>query len=394
MTPRVVDIEVLPKPFHYGEESRGLYGSLVTQLFQLAKRITYCDGRATSVPVELQLNQICNLVHISFDIELEPNPFVLLAQRSSLTLQSLSIGPNSYVGLEGIIQETEGNYVAYPRLHMLKLFEMHRSDSGDLPTCPGVVPFPSLRHLHMDICHPFGDDTIFRGNTATLEYLKIELDYRSYHVFSEYDVFTPVSHPKLQCVDITFFGDGARGPDLDAADYLEYVLNIGSQATVRTINGHMDDNELALALYLFEDFACIRVLSLPGLCWLEFVDVIELIKSLPLLSDLTTSPTQLKLLPEDVTVDEFPEFMITVFAGLNDQFRCWSFMQTGVGNEVVRSVLLLALVCPNFSYAVPLPAERKEFMKLMEETIATDYFQEYTPSLRRLLFDGWNGKQD
>ncbi|KAJ2864939.1 hypothetical protein GGH94_002586 [Coemansia aciculifera] len=366
MTPRVVDIEVLPKPFHYGEESRGLYGSL------------------------LQLNQICNLVHISFDIELEPNPFVLLAQRSALTLQSLSIGHNSYVGLEGIIQETEGNYVAYPRLHMLKLFEMHRSDSGDLPTCPGVVPFPSLRHLHMDICHPFGDDTIFRGNTATLEYLKIELDYRSYHVFSEYGVFTPVSHPKLQCVDITFFGDGARGPDLDAADYLEYVLNIGSQATVRTINGHMDDNELALALYLFEDFACIRVLSLPGLCWLEFVDVIELIKSLPLLSDLTTSPTQLKLLPEDVTVDEFPEFMITVFAGLNDQFRCWSFMQTGVGNEVVRSVLLLALVCPNFSYAVPLPAERKEFMKLMEETIATDYFQEYTPSLRRLLFDGWN----
>ncbi|KAJ2866716.1 hypothetical protein GGH94_001364 [Coemansia aciculifera] len=78
MVPRVDDIVVLPTPFNISKECTSLYGSLVIQLFQLAKRITYSEYDSTSVPLELQPNQICNLVHISFDIDFDPNPFVQL----------------------------------------------------------------------------------------------------------------------------------------------------------------------------------------------------------------------------------------------------------------------------------------------------------------------------
>ncbi|KAJ2039032.1 hypothetical protein H4S04_008216, partial [Coemansia sp. S16] len=342
MAPRVDDIEVMPRPLDYSQEPRHLFGSLVTQLFQLAKRITYGD-MSTSVPVTLQPNHICELAHISFDIDIdidvELNPFVQLSQRSALTLQSLIVGYNSYVYPNDFFVEPGGGYLVYPRLLTLKLLGMHSIREGEYPAFPGAVPFPNLRHLYMEICYPFSDDTLFRGNSATLEYLNMELDHHSCPVLYEYNVFSPGSHPKLWCVDVTLSEDVMPDPDADTVDYLEYVLSIGSEASVRTIKGYVDDNELASALYLFEDYSCIRVLSLPGLRWLELMDIIELIECLPLLTDLTTSPTQLRLLPEDITDDELPEYLTDVYAPLSERFRSWSFMQTGVGDEVVSRLV-------------------------------------------------------
>ncbi|KAJ2809596.1 hypothetical protein H4S07_003174, partial [Coemansia furcata] len=197
MAPLVDDIEVLPELFGYRELCTDHYGSLVTHLFRLAKHITYSDIDSALVPLELQPNQICDLVHISFGTDHRHNPFVQLAQRSRLTLQSLSIGQPFYTDLKDFIQEPGGSYVSYPCLLTLKLLAMHNGDFGDFPTFPGAVPFPSLRHLHMDVYYPFGDDTIFRGNAATLEYLKMKLDNQLYRVASEYNVFSRGSRPKL-----------------------------------------------------------------------------------------------------------------------------------------------------------------------------------------------------
>ncbi|KAJ2346225.1 hypothetical protein GGH92_003702 [Coemansia sp. RSA 2673] len=209
MAPRVDDIEVMPRPLDYSQEPRHLFGSLVTQLFQLAKRITYGD-MSTSVPVTLQPNHICELAHISFDIDIdidvELNPFVQLAQQPG------------------------GGYLVYPRLLTLKLLGIHRIREKEYPAFPGAVPFPNLRHLYMEICYPFSDDTLFRGNSATLEYLNMELDHHSCPVLYEFNVFSPGSHPKLWCVDVTLSEDVMPDPDADTADSLEYVLNIGSEA--------------------------------------------------------------------------------------------------------------------------------------------------------------------
>ncbi|KAJ2876806.1 hypothetical protein H4R27_006300, partial [Coemansia aciculifera] len=308
MAPLVDEVDVQTKPYSVSEECEELYSILVAQLFQLGKRITYGNYSLATIPVDLDLDLICDLVHLGIDVDSDPNPFVELAQLSGLTLQSLIIGPNSFVDLEDIIQDTEGFYVEYPCLLMLKLLETEHVDVGEFPAFPGAVPFPSLRHLHIAVIYPFTDDTIFQGNAATLEYLKLEQDEHSYPVVYECNVFTPGSHPKLRCVDITFSDEVMPGPDTNATEYLRYVLNIGSQATVRTINGHLDDKELVQTLYLFEDFTCIQVLSLSYLR-LDFWDIIKLIERLPLLSDLTTAPPNLERLPTGITTDELPEFM-------------------------------------------------------------------------------------
>ncbi|KAJ2098538.1 hypothetical protein GGI09_003263 [Coemansia sp. S100] len=61
--------------------------------------------------------------------------------------------------------------------------------------------------------------------------------------------------------------------------------------------------------------------------------------------------------------------------------------------QLVTSMLLLALACPNFDYAAAPSSQRELFMEVMEKDIFSDLFKPYVPRLRRLLFNLWNGKQ-
>ncbi|KAJ2826687.1 hypothetical protein FBU31_003377 [Coemansia sp. 'formosensis'] len=401
MAPLVDDIDVRPRPYLLYERCTDLYGSLVTQLFQLSKQVTYNDRELFPVPLKLQPNQICDLeeigdfVHLCFSAGSNQSPFIELAQRSAQTLRSLRIGHSSYSGLGNYILDTKGGYVSYPRLLTLCLVRMDNVDSAEYPTLPGAVPFPNLRRLHVYITYPFTDDTLFRGNAATLEHLKMRMDYHSYNAVSKHNVFTPGSHPKLRCVDVSFSYDMRINRGATIADRLKYILRIGSGATVRTIDGPMDSDDLMQALLVFESFACIRVLSLPHIR-LNFWDTISLIGSLPLLSDLITSPPLIEDMSGDFISENRPKFVISEFAKLSEKFRCWMFVQKGLVGDIknVWAILLLALVCPNFDCAAPVFAERKEFMEQMEATIAIDCFQEYAPRLRRLLYSSWDGKQD
>ncbi|KAJ2805626.1 hypothetical protein H4S07_003975, partial [Coemansia furcata] len=194
MAPLVDDIELRPRPYLLYEKCTDLYGSLVTQLFQLSKHVTYNDRELFPVPLKLQPNQICDLeeigdfTHLYFGTKSDQSPFVQLAQRSVLTLRSLRIGHSSYSGLGDFILDTKGGYVSYPHMLTLSLVRTDNADSAEYPTLPGAVPFPNLRHLLMDITYPFTDDMLFRGNAATLEHLKMRMDYHSYNTVSKHNV--------------------------------------------------------------------------------------------------------------------------------------------------------------------------------------------------------------
>ncbi|KAJ2097919.1 hypothetical protein GGI09_003576 [Coemansia sp. S100] len=147
-------------------------------------------------------------------------------------------------------------------------------------------------------------------------------------------------------------------------------------------------------LSLFGSHSSIQVLLLPSLRP-EFGDVIAVIKSLPLLSDLQTSVPRLGPMPDGVTPDTLPEHVISNYAPMGRRFRCWH-LNIGYANicsEVATCVLLLALACPNFDYAAPLISQREVFMKRMEKDIRSNCFKSYAPRLRRLLFHGWDERK-
>ncbi|KAJ2025144.1 hypothetical protein GGI06_000701 [Coemansia sp. S85] len=367
---------------------------LVSRLYQLASRIDH--GRTFDFVdhVELQVELIRNLTRVSYvsgSSMSNSYRYIQLARNSAPTLQSLVLGSEPDIYIQGIVMDADGNHVSYPCLHTLAIWEMGDSLGSERPVFKGAAPFPILRRLRISMDVPFGDDTFFRGNAATLEAIDMQLDIESISMFRKYKVFVPGSHPRLQVVK--FWHKNNSGSEL-LSEVSSIMNDIGPKATVCQYSqwGFVKDPESTLSF--FGSRANIQVLTLSSLAptlW----QVITLIQSLPLLSDLRTSEPSLKPLPDGVDLDLLSEHVRSKYAPMGRRFRCWHITKRDGGNmeEIASCVLLLALACPNFGYAALPGRWRRQFMDAMCKKIGEPQFRQDAPRLNRLLFDGWESRK-
>ncbi|KAJ2907945.1 hypothetical protein GGI21_003379, partial [Coemansia aciculifera] len=236
--------------------------------------------------------------------------------------------------------------------------------------------FPSLQHLTIRRDYPFGDDTLFRGNAASLEILHMMPSRDICDILLIHSVFAPTSHPKLRRVKIEELPEDMPSHFESSTAYLQFVLGIGPMAAVREIAGVGDKDWLLPALSLFKGHAYIQVLALPD-TRLLFRDVVSLIQSLPLLSDLYCLETGVGAMTDDVDLGELTAY-----------FRCWhlGFRSSSDLKDVAASVLGVALLCPNFSHVALSNCVHDDVMMAMEVAIESDQFVRHAPRLRRLLF--------
>ncbi|KAJ2097667.1 hypothetical protein IW146_010137, partial [Coemansia sp. RSA 922] len=149
------------------------FSDLLTQLFRLATRVRYYyNGGANFISQQMDL--VRNLVHLCFMVKSSGVDFVQLARQCAPTLQSLEMESTRYSDVVDLIQDSNGDYIGYPQL---LLFEHYVDDDDEEPSelfeTSGMIPLPRLKHLIFKSCYPFGDDTPFRGNAATLETLSL-----------------------------------------------------------------------------------------------------------------------------------------------------------------------------------------------------------------------------
>ncbi|KAJ2052707.1 hypothetical protein H4S04_001159 [Coemansia sp. S16] len=334
---------------------------------------------------------ISNLTHISCTSEFANGnayQFIQLAQRNALTLQSLDIECGDAIDVLGLVQDADDNHVSYPCLLILKLKAWLHTQEARRPAFRGAAPFPILQQLLLSFDCQFDDDTFFRGNSATLKVLDMWLDSASISMLWKYKVFVPGSHPKLQVVRLWYAGT-IEPVFTSIADALQFINDIGSGAAVREYKGISFHAYLVGIPSSLDSHTCIQVLSLPNFgpdVW----QVITLIKSLPLLSDLSTSLPSRGDIPEGVTFDTLPEHIVSNYAPIGRRFRCWHLNKghDNYCNDPLTCVLLLALACPNFDYADSAIGRDGLFMEMMEGEIYSVRFKPYAPRLRRLLFRG------
>ncbi|KAJ2756614.1 hypothetical protein GGI19_000704 [Coemansia pectinata] len=375
MVPMLDEIRVATKV--YGrppEETSDQFGSFVSQLYRLANRIAYGCTIEDSIPVVLRLDGICNLVHINYKLDEKGQQFAQLAWLNASTLQPLA---------------AQG-FVKYSCLHTLRLTEHATSKEWWRITFKGAAPFPKLRHLYFNLACTLSDDTLFRGNAATLEFLEINLDKPIVFVLNDLNVFTPGSHPKLKCVKVKLM-DGSPHFHFDTmAKLIRYILSIGSEVPVCSIDGNDPFVKLTLDLAPLHDYRGIQVLSLANTT-LNLWRVIDLIKALPLLSDLCTLPPSLGQIPAGVSLAGLPAYVCANYSPMGERFRCWRIERYRSGDcvEIAKCVSVLALACPNFNYAAPPAHVLESFMRRLEDAIASDEFKPYEAHLQRLMFRGW-----
>ncbi|KAJ2022653.1 hypothetical protein GGI06_001724 [Coemansia sp. S85] len=381
--------------FSLSSEPRLLVQPFSDLVAKLSKHAVDLEYRLDKQPVviDLQLSGLSSLVYFSLNLTDGGKRILQLARLNAPTLRLLDICVVGIANIASLIRNADGLYVQYPYLHTFKLYQPRSRDLRRLPSFPDALPFPNLRRLLVEYEYPFGDDTVFRGNSATLESLTLRTNFEAFNTIQRFRVFTPVSHPKLQYVQVSLNPDTEpRFFDSDI-DYMRFVLSIGSDVPVRVVFGAFIADGIRSVLPAFGECTGIQVLNL-GYLSLTLWDAIELIKALPLLSDLRASFPVLGQLPNGVAKHKLPAHVIANYAPTGPCFRFWSHVHYGDSDikKNVRCMLLLALVCPNFDYAAPSGIDRSLFMAHMKKMIMTDGFRPHATRLRRLLFGGPENK--
>ncbi|KAJ2868232.1 hypothetical protein GGH94_000219 [Coemansia aciculifera] len=367
---------------------------LVRRLFGIVDT-TVISGFSTSLLGFMHFELVCNLVCLEFWVDSNVDEILSLIRRNTPTLQTLEILLYLVIDFTGLFRNPDdGGYLEYPCLHTLKLVSFDGSTSSQMSTRKSVVPFPRLRKLVLSMVYPFGDDVLFRGNATTFEYVKLVPCTKLVEVLKQYKVFTPTSRPKLQCVIFNTLLGPVSDVFVSTDTYLRFALSIAPGASVREIpNLSQYDVVDPSTLSMLGDFVSVQVLSIPH-TRLSIWDAIMLIKLLPLLSDLHTRDLTLGELPRGIKEDDLPDYVRTTYAPMGKRFRCWEATGNYNYEELATCALLLALVCPNFDYAAVDRGRRKLFMEAMKEKIDEPGFRQDAPRLQRLLFNGWNKKQD
>ncbi|KAJ2682523.1 hypothetical protein IWW39_005963, partial [Coemansia spiralis] len=385
---------------------------LMTRLFQLAGEVGLSYSNSLFNLRDIQLDGVHNLVSIkSSDMECI-GMLVRLARQNVPTLETLQLGFSFVQEFTGIIQETDGAYVEYPRLTTLYLYPFIDNFGMPPPVFKGAKPFPSLWYLRFTCAYPFGDDTLFRGNAATLEHLTARLSAPATTMLRKSRVFSPGSHPKLRYVRV--YTDGGSVPRVfpTYVEELRFVLSIGARASVRIADIGVPGTELTRVVASLDNLASLQSLSQRETV-LDLWDTITLIKSLPLLAHLHTAPPAIGALPKGVTLKGLPAYVVTKHAPLSKEFRHWSIQYPddegdyddddddygdahynddgngGLKKDSFICILLLALVCRNFVRATSCRAGDEGPLEMMDIVKASKMFKPYASQLQHFqLLEG------
>ncbi|KAJ2039486.1 hypothetical protein H4S03_001672 [Coemansia sp. S3946] len=385
MAPKLCEIEIEYR-MNGSEEypKRGVFESLLAQLIQLGPRLVL-KHLQFNIAARLPMGVVSDLVHI--DIESSGIRHIAhLARQNAATLQTFIMKTQGYGLASELIKSVDGGYVCYPRLRVLKLSHPADIERYKCPSLPGALPFPNLQRLNIAVCYPFGDDVLFRENAAILESLVIETRQEDITMLIKSGVFTPTSHPKLQCVKIAYINFLYSSRFGSYTDRWKLLSNIAPNAAVRSFPGSRWSPIISSDTSVFTDYPNIQVLDLPEVS-IEIWDAIALIKTLPLLSDLHSRMSVVTPPLADLSIHELLAYVPSAYGPMGQRFRCWHV--NGISGSVtltVRCVLLLALTCPNFDYCATPTKQLQEYMGEFEKNINSDMFKDHAPRLRRLLF--------
>ncbi|KAJ2337131.1 hypothetical protein GGI00_000431 [Coemansia sp. RSA 2681] len=372
------------------EHRNANFMDLAQRLFSFDEKRAETAYYKDSLDCYVDLRPISDLAHIGYSIESESDAVIPLIRRSAQTLRTLGVCAFNVPDISGLIRDPDGGgHVEYPRLNRLTTCVIFDSAASQDLVFNGAVPFPRLRRLCIVGDYPFADDVLFRGNNSSLVSFSVVLQPATVAMLKRYNVFTPTSHPELQYINISSPLRHPSSPFTTAAAYVGFGLSIAPKASVRVVSGLAEiRSTISLALSLFGNHASIQVLDF-FVVRMSFWDAFDLIKSLPLLSDLYASAPAIAEPSHGVTAADLPDHVRLTYAPMNQRFRCWHFRLSSPTNyaELATHMLLLALACPNFDYVAMEVHSREPFMKAMREKIAEPGFSDYAPRLQRLLFD-------
>lgn len=271
-----------------------------------------------------------------------------LVRRFSATLQVFKASEyyteKSLYGL--LVNNTTKEYMAYPRMRYLSVVIRLRKEYGkQAHTYPGAVPFPNLKNMELGDIYPYEDDVLFRGSQHSLRFAKFCLTSNLATLLTDNNTFSgDIPYKKLENVEVStkYFGRDDN--------YLQLVADIGRYAKVlRFKNGYQGSKPTVEAINLhFGSLYNLQVLHIDS-SEFALVDILELVKQLPRLTDLQCLTTPMNDLPHFHSQKRYFEQLVSTYYPLSQCLRAFCLKHTdGMYKDLkVKSIILLAVLCPN-----------------------------------------------
>ncbi|KAJ1904798.1 hypothetical protein LPJ71_004742, partial [Coemansia sp. S17] len=289
-----------------GDLDEEILEKLVNVLYPDTKR-AYLSLGEVSINHLSTLNSIPPLTSLDLDCKEFSDAYTSLMHKSAYTLQSLGI---TLGDADKLIHDENGDALVYPNLLHLQLSSRNRNGPNTMAKSSTVTPFPVLRNLKLGATYPFTDDVLFRGNTATLKSLSLNLDYNTITTLSQKRVFE-CKHKVLRDVTITRY-DSNWNTTVNSEVSMDKFLNhlVDSAKRLRVPALRMDKVCLS-AMRHGQGFKDIKILYLCDS--LSVFDVLGMLKAIPALVKFTGGIKSLGPELENISDSELPDYMVSTY---------------------------------------------------------------------------------
>ncbi|KAJ2744329.1 hypothetical protein GGI20_003056 [Coemansia sp. BCRC 34301] len=314
-----------------------------------------------------------------------------IAHLNALTLVGLEIRFGHAKDIGTLINSHEDYLVVYPNLSRLQFTATSTlQQTTKSRVNKGVVPFPKLQVLRLNIDYPFADDVLFRGNSQTLEYLKIKPDIETIYMLDRYGIFTIKKYKKLRYIGIS----EKLVADASKAIVVQFVLKMATHAHNLCITDAAFREEFVLSIVRNKTLDSLQYLDVRSF-ELSLCETINLLASLPSLKSLVSSSAGLGHQFDDMDFDELGDYMLMAYYPLSKVFNCWTCftLNPDAAEEEALCAVLLAIACPRLSCAAVRVSRHSMYCKCVRELMSVEPYAGFLELVEPLPFENASAMQ-
>ncbi|KAJ1719188.1 hypothetical protein LPJ53_006004 [Coemansia erecta] len=328
------------------------------------------------------------LTHLAFGGDIDDDRIVSLVHENAQTLQILEMMHILNGDVAELLQSSDGGEQVFPVLRKLHL---RRQPEGQTPRrveSTETAVFPSLKWLCIDMEYPFVDDTFFRGNAESLEYLEMQIDQPCLDVLADTGVFSDKRRQKLE--HLLLHPAQSNGADVVLPElHIPTFLNGMAQRPYRLcIEGFDVREELMRSLCQTPSVKNLRVVNMFSTKF-TLSEVVAVLGQLPLVSELGLQHAAgLGADFDGIAIEDLPLYVREKYSHLAPYL--WSLNQKyndeqlGVETFAIRAMLMMAL-CPNLTRVIAPKSIKTEYHEVVRREMAKPHFEEYADRMEVLF---------
>ncbi|KAJ2523699.1 hypothetical protein GGI11_001328 [Coemansia sp. RSA 2049] len=284
-----------------------------------------------------------------------------------------------------LFMDNENKLIVYPRLKKFHfIYGCEPDDTKKLRVDQAIAPFPVLKHLIWEGFYVFEDDTIFRGNSNTLEYLNIGIDASLFEILKKHRVFGPGKYLNLQHVSLwkLHYNEGVA---FAHGEFERFAVSIIGPVT--KYFGITAENLSYLTDFMRKSPYRESIQALDLISFMGTLDeLFGIVGLLPNLTKLFSSPGTIECEPSTVEFRKFVDSYYKKGCFARHRLQRWDVGLQYLDDIkfIAPTALALAALCPSFALVCS-QYNIDEYKNKVKEAVACGRLNDYIEGTKHLL---------